>query len=145
MASWSSSVCRLQPSLVRCSPVWHQRTFWPAANSNGATVRCSATEAGRLPPPDVRKLAQLAQIAVTDEEVRESSQFYTIPHSPLPVEAEHRRTLSLLAEAVLLTAAAALLSCLFLYCAISSDKYFAGLSTRCMSWQFRLFCQRVDV
>ena len=33
-------------------------------------MRCSATEASRLPPPDVRKLAQLAQIAVTDEEVR---------------------------------------------------------------------------
>ena len=37
--------------------------------STGSPTRCAAANPERLPPPDVQKLAKLAQIAVTDEEV----------------------------------------------------------------------------
>ena len=35
----------------------------------GYPTRCAAAGPDRLPPPDVQKLAKLAQIAVTEEEV----------------------------------------------------------------------------
>ena len=75
MASWTCSVCRigmlgrLHP-LARCPPAWPLQSRWPSASSKGSTVRCASSEPDRLPPPDVRKLAQLAQIAVTDEQAR---------------------------------------------------------------------------
>lgn len=88
MASWTCSVCRigmlgrLHP-LARCPPAWPLRSRWPAASSKASAVRCSSSETDRLPPPDVRKLAQLAQIAVTDEQVR----CPTPPLSHAPVRA----------------------------------------------------------
>lgn len=76
MASWTCSACRIGmlgrlTPLARCPPAWAPlKSHWAPDSSNGSTVRCFASQPDRLPPPDVRKLAQLAQIAVTDEQVR---------------------------------------------------------------------------
>ena len=74
----TGSICRfgmlgrlhLHP-LARCPPSWAPlRAPWPSTSSGTAPgSRLLATQPDRLPPPDVRKLAQLAQIAVTDEQV----------------------------------------------------------------------------
>jgi len=50
---------------LACSVGKRTRAPWPA----GRQLRAAA-HSGRVEPPDVRKLAKMAQISVTDEEAR---------------------------------------------------------------------------
>ena len=51
---------------LACSRAWSAAQPWSSAQRLSI---CRAAHSGRVEPPDVRKLAQMAQISVTDEEV----------------------------------------------------------------------------